>query len=202
MTIEELAERLAVTPRTIRFYTAESLLPEPRREGKRLFYDREHAVLLRVIRLLKDKDLTIAGIRRQLRTHSMSDLQHALGLDDASDRAEPEEPARLADRIDHPSVQLAAVRNWPDEDRQTLRPGPHASRASALSAVMYGRQHARRESAAAEPDVWCKVTIAEDVEVFYRATGDADREASVLEAIEMAAQYLMSEANPEENDNP
>lgn len=64
--IGELAELAGVTPRTIRYYTAEGLLPPPETRGKYARYGPEHLERLRMIARMKEEYLPLAEIRRRL----------------------------------------------------------------------------------------------------------------------------------------
>ena len=54
LSIAELAERVGLTRRTIRFYVAEGLLPPPGGRGQRRVYSSEHLIRLRAIQRLKE----------------------------------------------------------------------------------------------------------------------------------------------------
>src|SRR5688572_6152833 len=64
--IAELAQRAGVTPRTIRYYVAEGLLPPPGGRGQRRAYGPEHLERLDAIRQLKAAYLPLHEIRRRL----------------------------------------------------------------------------------------------------------------------------------------
>ena len=64
--LHELAHLTGVTPRTIRFYIAEGLLPRPEGNGPAAVYSADHRDRLRLIALLKDRYLTLQEIRREL----------------------------------------------------------------------------------------------------------------------------------------
>jgi DNA-binding transcriptional MerR regulator len=66
MGIAELARRAGVTPRTIRYYVAEGLLPAPAGRGQRRAYGPEHLDRLEAIRELKAAYLPLHEIRRRL----------------------------------------------------------------------------------------------------------------------------------------
>ena len=66
MGIAELARRAGVTPRTIRYYVAEGLLPPPGGRGQRRAYGRAHLERLETIRQLKVAYLPLHEIRRRL----------------------------------------------------------------------------------------------------------------------------------------
>jgi DNA-binding transcriptional MerR regulator len=64
--IRELSARSGVTQRTIRFYVQQGLLPAPEGSGRGSRYTEGHLARLRLIRLLQDRHLPLAEIRRQL----------------------------------------------------------------------------------------------------------------------------------------
>ena len=65
-TIGELAEAAGVTPRTIRYYTAEGLLPRPDSRGQYALYGEEHLLRLLLIARLKEAYLPLGEIKARL----------------------------------------------------------------------------------------------------------------------------------------
>lgn len=65
-TIGELADAAGVTPRTIRYYTAEALLPPPDARGRYALYSSEHLLRLHLIARLKEEYLPLSAIRERL----------------------------------------------------------------------------------------------------------------------------------------
>jgi DNA-binding transcriptional MerR regulator len=66
LTVDELAARTGMTVRTVRFYTAEGLLPAPERRGRVAYYGVQHRMRLELIRELQDHGYTLAAIERVL----------------------------------------------------------------------------------------------------------------------------------------
>ncbi len=66
--IAELARATGVTPRTIRYYVAEGLLPPPEGAGPAAVYSAGHRDRLELIGRLKDQYLPLKEIRRHLAT--------------------------------------------------------------------------------------------------------------------------------------
>jgi DNA-binding transcriptional MerR regulator len=66
--IAELAQETGVTPRTIRYYVAEGLLPPPEGAGPAAVYGAGHRARLELIGRLKDQYLPLKEIRRRLAT--------------------------------------------------------------------------------------------------------------------------------------
>jgi DNA-binding transcriptional MerR regulator len=65
-TLSELAEATGVTPRTVRYYISEGLLPAPVAAGPRSHYTELHLQRLRLIGLMKEAYLPLREIRRRL----------------------------------------------------------------------------------------------------------------------------------------
>jgi DNA-binding transcriptional MerR regulator len=66
LTIDELAARTGMTVRTVRFYAAQGLLPQPRRQGRMAYYGPEHRMRLEFVKELQEYGYTLAGIERYL----------------------------------------------------------------------------------------------------------------------------------------
>jgi DNA-binding transcriptional MerR regulator len=62
-TIGRLAELAGVTPRTIRYYTAEGLLPRPEVRGQYALYSEQHLLRLQLIAHLKEAYLPLSEIK-------------------------------------------------------------------------------------------------------------------------------------------
>ena len=86
--LTELADLAGVTPRTVRYYLAQGLLPAVGQSGPGSKYDAGHLARLRLIRRLQAEHLPLAEIRRRL-----DDLDD----DDIRDLAGEGEPAPPAD---------------------------------------------------------------------------------------------------------
>jgi DNA-binding transcriptional MerR regulator len=72
--LADLAEIAGVTPRTVRYYIAQGLLPSPGRLGPGTRYGAEHLARLRLIKKLQDQHLPLADIRHRLDTLSDEEL--------------------------------------------------------------------------------------------------------------------------------
>jgi len=82
--LDELAARSGVSPRTIRFYQSQRLLPKPRKEGRDARYDEAHEQRLRTIAELQDRGLSLHAIRDLLgkEKHTALSVKDWLGLDE------------------------------------------------------------------------------------------------------------------------
>jgi DNA-binding transcriptional MerR regulator len=104
MTIQELADRAAVTTRTIRYYVEQGVLPPPGR-GRPSEYTHEHLRLLDLIRRLKEQYLPLEEIRDMLQ------------------RLSPEQVEDFLTRTEPPSQQLPPQDSAADYVSQVLDRG-------------------------------------------------------------------------------
>jgi DNA-binding transcriptional MerR regulator len=78
--LPDLARAAGVTPRTVRYYLAQGLLPPPIGAGRGPHYDGDHLARLRLVRNLQERHLPLAEIRRQLASMSAADVREASEL--------------------------------------------------------------------------------------------------------------------------
>src|SRR5918999_5768738 len=76
--LNELSEAAGVTPRTVRYYVQQGLLPAPATRGPGTRYDRAHLDRLQLIRRLQRQHLPLAEIRRRLETLDDDGVREAL----------------------------------------------------------------------------------------------------------------------------
>lgn len=87
--LADLARLAEVTPRTIRYYVAQGLLPSPDAAGPATRYGEGHLARLRLIKRLQRDHLPLAEIRVRLERMGDEEIQASL---DASDTAGPVPP--------------------------------------------------------------------------------------------------------------
>lgn len=66
LSVEQLASRVGMTVRTVRFYAGRGLIPSPRREGRHVFYGPDHLARLELVRELQAHGFTLAAIEGYL----------------------------------------------------------------------------------------------------------------------------------------
>jgi DNA-binding transcriptional MerR regulator len=138
LTIGDLAEAAGVTPRTIRYYTAEGLLPPPDTRGRYAVYGEEHLLRLRLIARLKDAYLPLGEIKAR--------MTHLNGVQIAQLLAEYEQaPAPAGSAADY-LAQVLASSLTPPAVAQPIRRQP--SEAKSLDTRMLAE--ARQDYTAAE----------------------------------------------------
>lgn len=177
--LAELAKLADVTPRTIRFYIAQGLLPSPEAAGPRTTYTDEHLKRLLLIKQMQASGMPLATIRAQLRSMGVID-----------------EPARVAE---------SAV----DYIRNVLGTGPAPAPAPTATPVARPAAAAQSVPPPAapapptqydiqpsEPDrsQWDRVGITPDLEIHIRRPASRIDQKRVYRLIEFARQLFREES--------
>jgi DNA-binding transcriptional MerR regulator len=79
--LTELADLAGVTPRTVRYYLAQGLLPAVGQSGPGSKYEPAHLARLRLIRRLQAEHLPLAEIRHRLDSLGDDDIRELAGLE-------------------------------------------------------------------------------------------------------------------------
>ena len=154
--LQDLADLTGVTPRTIRFYVAQGLLPSPSRLGPGAPYGSGHLARLRLIRQLQREHLPLAEIRVRLES-----------LDDAAVIAiveGPGTPPMPGSATDYIRGVLARSR-VSDVPAAYGRAAPAPLMAPAMPAM---REVPTPESLPADRSQWDRVVLVPDVELHVR----------------------------------
>src|SRR4051795_10463985 len=80
-TLTELADLAGVTPRTVRYYIGQALLPSVGQSGLGAKYGDEHLARLRLIRRLQREHLPLGEIRRRLDVLNDAEIAELAGSD-------------------------------------------------------------------------------------------------------------------------
>ncbi len=126
--LKELSELAGVTPRTVRYYIVEGLLPPPLTTGRNASYGQEHLDRLHAIVTLKEMYLPLREIRDRLDTLTpaqmrdpiyLASLSHAVGVSHAgrSARSRDERPSHNRREEQRPT------RSMPELDPELLPSG-------------------------------------------------------------------------------
>lgn len=166
--IAELAQRAGVTPRTIRYYVAEGLLPPPGGRGQRRAYNQQHLDRLAAIRELKAAYLPLHEIRRRLSAPAPTHVGRT---------PQPLAPGPAPTASTQP-VALGAVASQPPTG---FGGSPGVGRIEIYD----------------PPEtVWRRHTLAPGVELHYRETADPDLAAAIRRLIREAAAILDGRSRP------
>jgi DNA-binding transcriptional MerR regulator len=86
LTIEDLADQVGVSVRTVRYYIGQGLLAGPGTRGRAAAYGEEHLARLRLIRRLSEQHVPLAEQRRRLEGLSLAEVQGLLGDEERRER--------------------------------------------------------------------------------------------------------------------
>lgn len=181
-TLTELADLAGVTPRTVRFYLAQGLLPTVGVAGPGAKYDDAHLARLRVIRRLQSQHQPLAEIRNQLDS-----------LDDAAILAIAGEPNLELP----PDSALAYI-------RRVTMPAQMVSEASMARAYRVASVDPSAPTAPAEPALsaapdpmprmersqWERVALGPDIELHIRRPLPRSTAKRVDRLVEIARDLL------------
>ena len=117
--LTELADLAGVTPRTVRYYLAQGLLPAVGQTGPGSKYDAGHLARLRAIRRLQAEHLPLAEIRRRLEALDDGEIRELV------DAGEPTPPTDTA--LDYLRNVLAGPPNVRRSHPTTAVPAPAPS---------------------------------------------------------------------------
>ncbi|MFT4187425.1 MAG: MerR family transcriptional regulator [Aeromicrobium sp.] len=148
LSVEQLAARVGMTVRTVRFYAGRGLIPPPRREGRNGFYGPGHLARLELVRELQAHGFTLSAIEGYLEripvdaTPEQVALHRTLlapwtpGMPETLDRSTLETRCgrTLTDDDVEVLVALGVVEPTPVEDQFRLSPAHLAIGVSFLDA--------------------------------------------------------------------
>jgi DNA-binding transcriptional MerR regulator len=209
MTIQELARKARVTPRTIRYYVEQGVLPPPGR-GRPADYADEHLDRLALIRRLKEQYLPLEEIRDTLQHLTLEEVEELL-THSAQPKKESAHANSASEYIAKVLNQTAVREEMKRNSTQPSMPLPAspspmpvltpASAAWQAPAQGYERAEARSrytETSPLEPPptqmeqtgTWQRITVEPGIELHYLLTNGA-RTKSIAAQILQAAQEIL-----------
>lgn len=168
--LAELADAADVTPRTIRYYIQQGLLPAPGSRGPSTRYDEGHLDRIRLIKRLQREHLPLAEIR--LRLSEMDDDAVRLALESA-----PSEPPHSS-ALDYVQTVLSV-------GAASFAAAPDATRTG------FGRPGTRPT----DRSLWERISLSPDVELHVRRPLSRDQNKTVDRLLEHARR-LFTENEP------
>ena len=199
-TIGELAEAAGVTARTIRYYTAEGLLPPPETQGKYARYRADHRNRLALIAQLKDAYLPLHEIRQQTAQLTPAQVAAMLGVAAPKRIAEASSAAEyIADVVARQrTLRVASAEPGPQLLAQPAEaaapplamPMPSAPadgpRAGFFKRLIPQRRGEQAAGAAQTSEAWRRVTLAPGVELHTREPTDAATQQRIQQLLDRA----------------
>ena len=175
--LAELARVTGVTPRTVRYYIAQGLLPGANETGPGASYDADHLARLRLIRELQREHLPLADIRQRLVGLGAHDVAALLQEQQAAEErptgsaldyirsvlgTSPSQPRRM--RAMHAAALPAPPAHMPTGAQLRKRVEPTAPAPAMLMEAMPSTP----EAPTAERSQWDRIALTTDIELHVR----------------------------------
>lgn len=189
LTIDELARAADVPVRTIRYYVAEGLVPGPGTRGKGTTYGVEHLSRLRLIRLLTERHVPLAEIRRLVEHLSAEETRALLSEEERQAQALSAETA-----TDSPRAYISGLL----ERARAARSADDMTHFRSPPKALYGIQ---RSSAAARSEAprslgaWERWELAPGVELQVQGPLDERRQRLVEHLMRLAREEMREESS-------
>ena len=169
--LNELSDRAGVTPRTVRYYIQQGLLPAPDAQGPATRYGQGHLDRLLLIRQLQKEHQPLAEIRAQLEALGDEDVRRLLST------ARPSK--RPASAVDY-------VRSVLGGSAPTARFNMRAEAAASVAEPL------TRPSTPVKSQ-WERISLAPDVELHVRRPLTREANRRVEKLLDLARQILQEE---------
>jgi DNA-binding transcriptional MerR regulator len=206
--LSELSDAAGVTPRTIRYYVQQGLLPSPGTRGPGTRYERAHLDRLQLIRRLQREHLPLAEIRKRLEELNDEGVRDVL-------TASAEQTPRESSALDYVRDLLArqtertvaerdlAARSPTSAARLPTAPKSPAARGgkSVLNAVFTRMRHLPPptepaptvQSVRSTRSTWERIPLAPDVELHVRRPLSREQNRQVERLLEAARDLFAEE---------
>jgi DNA-binding transcriptional MerR regulator len=181
LSLAELARQADVTPRTVRYYIVQGLLPGPSGQGGSSRYTAAHLDRIRLIKRLQQTHLPLADIRA--RVSSLDDEQVANLL------AEPEEPAPPAQG----ERALSYIRSLLAQSSEVREAAPMAYSTATYMASAPPSAPLPQPStkpSTTERSTWERIALAPDIELHVRRPLDRQSNKDLEQLLALARELF------------
>ena len=165
--LTELCDAADVTPRTVRYYIQQGLLPAPGSRGPGAHYHEGHLARLRLIRRLQREHLPLGEIRERLERLTDADVNHLL---------------HSAPETKRDASALGYVRNV------LAGGGPRALSAASVRLSESRPTFAESPEPPATRSTWERIALTRDVELHVRRPLTRDQNRLVERLIQLAGE--------------
>lgn len=176
--LNELGKRSGVSPRTIRYYVQQRLLPRPQSMGSRAWYGEEHLHRLLLIRSLQDRGETLERIQRLLDV-----------MDDAAVRRSLSELEGGGLLLAAPADSSSAL----DYIRRVRASSPEGARLQQPQSPFHASLTRSAPGAAAGThrfSTWQRITVTPDIELHIRRPLPRSQRRDLEELLEAAKEIF------------
>jgi DNA-binding transcriptional MerR regulator len=193
--LTELADLAGVTPRTVRYYLAQGLLPAVGQTGPGSKYGSDHLDRLRLIKRLQAEHLPLAEIRHRLDALDPDAIRELAGSPEPeppSDSAldylrtvlgDPRSAGRPAEGYQVALKAPPAAMSAPDEPPLPAQPAPPSLATAAAPA----------QTTSIERSQWERIVLAPDVELHLRRPLSRSQNKQVDRLVTIARELLEEE---------
>jgi len=200
--LNELSAAAGVTPRTVRYYVQQGLLPSPGTRGPGTRYERAHLDRLQLIRRLQRQHLPLAEIRRRLEALGDDGVREALAT--SVDQAEPPPGSSaldyVRDLLSRQAAHAGEQHAGPQITQHTLAapqaPGPasgHGPPALFARVAEAPTSAAPLQQSRTTRSTWDRISLAPDVELHIRRPLSREQNRQVERLIEAARDLFAEE---------
>lgn len=175
--LEELAGEADVTPRTIRYYISEGLLPPPDSPGRNARYSQGHLDRLRLIAHMKARYLPLKEIRRSLATMSPETIRRQVNRVSGVVASESRRPPEISSANDYLSHVM-------EEPAPYERPSPRMT------------QRPPRSRSVDPHRPWRRIPIGDDAELLVTEDAWRRRGDQLESAVDWIRRILNEEKGP------
>lgn len=183
--LTELADLAGVTPRTVRYYLAQGLLPAVGQSGPGSKYDPDHLARLRLIRRLQGEHLPLAEIRRRLDDLADHEIRDLAGR--------PDPAPSTGSALDYLRTVLGdGPRGGPGRSRplRTAVPAFAPVDIAEPRGATAARGNAKVTVAPLERSQWERIAVAPDIELHIRRPLSRAQNKQVDRLVSIARELL------------
>jgi DNA-binding transcriptional MerR regulator len=187
----ELSKRAGVTPRTVRYYVQQGLLPSPGARGPAARYDAAHLMRIRLIRRLQQEHLPLAEIRFRLERLEDDEVRAALAAPEETPPSSALDYVRQVLSGGAPVTRATMAMSAPAPEAMVAEPARPASRQRlAEESSPVPKEFTGRE----QRSQWERIALAPDVELHVRRPLSRAQNRLVERLIELARRALEEDA--------
>ena len=178
LSLAELARQADVTPRTVRYYIVQGLLPGPIGQGGGAKNGASHLDRIRLIKRLQQTHLPLADIRARVATLNDDAVADLL--------AEPEEPTPPAQG----EPALTYIRNLLAQSSSVREAPAQFMPSAALAAAPAPLPQPSSKPSTSERSTWERIVLAPDIEIHVRRPLDRQSNKDLEQLLALARELF------------
>ena len=190
--LAELSDRADVSPRTVRYYIQQGLLPSPESRGPGARYGAEHLDRLRLIRRLQREHLPLAEIRRRI--HSLDPAEIRRLVEGAPERERSSALDYIRGALSEPAAMLSSL-SMPSSLPPLSSLMHHAELLDDAASPGAGQLPKQRAPRSPTRSQWDRIALAPDVELHVRRPLSREQNRQVERLMEAARDIFEEDAS-------